>query len=60
MWSLILMVYVDNVNLAEVGFVRRFKTEAACEAAGELVALRVKKGLRYSYLCVPTPVVNHA
>jgi hypothetical protein len=54
MWTLILILYVTNVNDAELGLVRSFTTEQACEAAASLAQQKVRHGVRFSYLCVPT------
>ncbi len=54
MWALILVLYVHNVDLGEVGLMRNFTTEAACEVAAELAQKKVKKGYRLTTMCVPT------
>lgn len=54
MWTLILIVWVTNVNDAELGLVRGFTSEQACEAAASLAQQRVRRGLRFDHLCVPT------
>jgi hypothetical protein len=51
---LILIVYVASVDSSEVGLMRGFSTEQACEAAGVLAQAMVRKGFRFDHVCVPT------
>ncbi len=53
MWALILIVYTTDINAAEVGIVRGFTSEAACDAAGTLGQKMIRRSVRYDYLCVP-------
>jgi len=53
MWTLVLFLYTTDVNRAEIGFVRRFTSEAACEAAAELAQKRVRRGFNLTHLCAP-------
>lgn len=52
MWALILIVYLGDSG--DVGLMKGFTTEAACEAAGGLGQKMVRPGFRFDYLCVPT------
>jgi hypothetical protein len=49
-----LIVWIGNVNDAEISFVRRFPTERACEAAADISRAKMRKGARFEHLCLPT------
>lgn len=53
MWTLILIVYVGSVNDAEIGTLRKFTTEQACEIAAEMAQKKIRRGFRLTAICVP-------
>lgn len=53
MWALVLMLYTSDINDAEMGLMRGFTSELACEAAGALAQTRVSPDVRLQYLCLP-------
>lgn len=54
MWTLTLMIYLANINDAELGFVRNFTSEQACDAAAVMAEkIAIRNGVRFSYVCLP-------
>lgn len=54
MWALVLIIYVGSVNDAQVGIMRKFKSEASCEAAGAIARSKLRPGFQFEYLCLPS------
>jgi hypothetical protein len=54
MWTLILIVYLTNVNDADITMVRGYATEQACVAAGERARKQLRNNPHFDYLCLPT------